>query len=73
MQRESRFLVPYTQDDIKPILSMNALTKESQSFPWYIKNGAFDNIAYSIMTLIPIRKRMMGKVQHAKLPLKRWY
>ena len=73
MQRESRCLVPYTKDDIKPISSMNALTKDSESFTEYIKNGTFDNIAYSIMTLTPVRKRMMGKVKHAKLTLKRWY
>ena len=51
-QRESRSLAPLTEDDIKLISSMKALTKGRETFPEYMKHGAFDNIAYSMMTLV---------------------
>ena len=49
---------------------MKALTKGEETFQEYMKYGAFDNIAYSMMTLVPARKRMMDKVQPPKIPLK---
>ena len=52
VQRDSRLLPPGTEDDIKLISSMKALIKGRGTFPDYIKGGAFDNIAYSMMTLI---------------------
>ena len=51
---------------------MKALNKGRETFPEYMKHGAFDNIACSMITLIPARKRMMNKVQPAKIPLKCW-
>ena len=72
IQRESRSLAPATEDDIKLISSMKALTKGRETFPKFMKFGAFDNISYSMMTLIPARKRMMDKVQPAKITLKCW-
>ena len=71
-QCESRSLAPGTVDDIKLISSMKALTKGRETFPEYMNGGAFDNIAYSMMTLIPAKKRMIDKVQPAKIPLKCW-
>ena len=49
---------------------MKALTKGREPFPVYMTQGAFDNIAYSMMTLIPAKKRTMGKVQPAEISLK---
>ena len=37
-----------------------------------MNGGAIDNIAYSMMTLIPAKKRMIDKVLPAKIPLKCW-
>ena len=54
VKHESRLLAPGTEDDIK-LSSMNALTKGRKTFPEYMNGGAFDNIAYSIMTLIPAK------------------
>ena len=48
------------------------LIKGRETFPEYMKQGAFDSIAYSVMTLIPAKKRMMDKVQPAKIHLKYW-
>ena len=72
VQRESRSLAPATEDDIKLISSMKALTKGRKTFPEYMKHGASNNIAYSMMTLIPATKRITDKVQPAKIPLKCW-
>ena len=69
-QHESRSLAPATEDDTKLISSMKALTKGREPFPEYMTQGAFDNIAYSMMTFIPAKKRMMDKVQPAKISLK---
>ena len=63
---ESRSLAPATEDGIKLTSSMKALTKGRDTFPEYMKHGAFENIAYSMMRLIPARKKMMDKVQPAK-------
>ena len=71
VERESRSLAPATEDDIKVISSMKALTKDRETFPEYMKHGGFDNVRYS-MTLIPAKKRIMDKVQPAKIPLKCW-
>ena len=68
-QHESRSLAPATEDHTKLISSMKALTKGREPFPEYMTQGAFDNIAYS-MTFIPAKKRMMDKVQPAKISLK---
>ena len=70
VQRESRSLAPATEDDIKFTSFMKALTKGRETFPEYMKHGAFDNITYSMMTLVPAKKKMMDKVQPAKMPLK---
>ena len=72
VQHESRSLAPATEDDIKLISSMKVLTKGRETLPEYMKHGAFDNIAYSMMTLIPAKKRMTDKLQPPKIPLKRW-
>ena len=56
VQGESRSLAPATEDDIKFISSMKALAKGREAFQEYMKHGAFDNIAYSMMTLIPAGK-----------------
>ena len=69
-QHESRSLAPATEDDTKLISSMKALTKGREPFPVYMTQGAFENIAYSMMTLIPAKKRTMGKVQPAEISLK---
>ena len=68
VQHESWSLAPSTEDDIKPISSMKAPTKGRETFPEYMNGGAFDNIAYSMMTLVPAKERMIDKVQHAKIP-----
>ena len=39
VQRESRSLAPGTEDDIKLISSMKALTKGRETFPEYMKQG----------------------------------
>ena len=70
VQCESRLLAPPTEDDIKLLSSMKALIKGRETFPENMKHGAFDNIAYSMMTLVPAEKRMMDKVQPAYIPLK---
>ena len=44
---------------------MKAQTKGRETFPDYMKQGLFDNMTYSMMTLIPAKKRMMDKVQPA--------
>ena len=49
---ESRLLAPGTEEDIKLISSMKALTKGREIFPEYMNEGAFGNTAYSMMTLI---------------------
>ena len=67
-QYESRSLAPGTEDDIKLTSSMKALTKCKETFPEYMNGGAFDSIAYSMMTLIAAKKRMIDKVQPAKYP-----
>ena len=72
VQRASRLLAPATEDDIKLISSMKALTKGTKTFPEYMKHGAFDIIAYSMTTLISAKKRMMDKEQPAKIPKKCW-
>ena len=69
---ESRLLAPSTEDEIKLISSMKTLTKGRETFPEYMKHSAFDNIAYSMMTLIPAKKRIMDKVQPVKIPLNFW-
>ena len=69
-QHESRSLAPATEEHTKLISSMKALTKGREPFPEYMTQGAFDNIAYSMMTFIPANKRMMDKVQPAKISLK---
>ena len=51
---------------------MKALTKGREAFPEYMNRSAFDNIAYSMMALIPAKKRIIDKVQPAKIPLKCW-
>ena len=51
---------------------MKAPTKGRETFPEYMSRGAFDNIAYSMMTLVPAKERMIDKMQHAKIPLKCW-
>ena len=71
VQCESRLLATGTEDD-KLISSMRALTKGRETFPEYMNGGAFDNIAYSMMTLIPAKKRVIDKVQTPKIPLKCW-
>ena len=38
-----------------------------------MKHESFDNIAYSMMTSIPGRKRMMDKAQLTKIPLRCWF
>ena len=43
-----------------------------ETFPEYMKHGAFDNFAYAMITLIPARKKMMDKVQPSKIPIKCW-
>ena len=48
-----RPLTPTTEDNIKLISSMKALTKGRETFPEYMKQGAFGNMAYSMVTLIP--------------------
>lgn len=73
LQHESRSLAPATEEDIKLISSMKALIRDRETFPEYMKHGAFDYIAYSMMILISARKRMTDKVQSAKIPLKCWW
>ena len=46
VQCESRYLACATEDDIKLISSMKALTKGRETFPEYIKHGVFDSVAY---------------------------
>lgn len=70
LQCESRYLATDTKDDIKLKSSMNALTKGREPFPEYMKHGAFDNKAYSMMSLIPDRKRILDKVQPGNIRLK---
>ena len=72
VQHESRLLAPATEDDIRLISSMKALTKGTETFPQYMKHGAFDIIAYSMVALISAKKRMMDKKQPAKIPRKYW-
>ena len=68
----SRLLTPTTEDDIKRTSSMKALTKGRETFLDYMKQGAFDNVAHSMMALIPFKKRVMDKVQPATIPSKYW-
>ena len=55
------------------LISMKPLTISTKTFPEYMKYGAFDNIAYFLMTLISARKSMIDKVQPVKIPLKCCY
>ena len=41
VHRESRSLAPGTEDDIKVILSMKALTKGRETSPEHMNRGAF--------------------------------
>ena len=71
-QSESRSLAPATEDDIRLISSIKALTKGRETFPEYMKGGAFGSIPYSMITLIPASKRVMDKVYPTRIHLKHW-
>ena len=72
MHLESRSWASGTDADIKFMSSMKARASRKLTLPEWINWLALDFKAYSIMTFMPSRTRIIQTIHSVKIPLKYW-